>query len=290
MNKVLLLGKGYIGNYLYKSLSTTNNVVWVNKQEIDYTNPYTLETFLDKQGFSWIINSSGYTGVPNVDGCESDKESCYYYNVTVPLFITKIANKKRIPIIHIGSGCVYTGYDKHYTEEDVPNFGYDCYESSFYSKTKHTFEKLSDQYQRYIFRIRIPFNEVVEPKNYLYKLHHYDSLISCKNSVTNVNDLVQFTNKFINPSIGSNITDLYRYSIFNVVNPGAVEAREVVDMFKKHGISNPNWKFVSIEEAKFKVARSNCILDSKHLQQHNLELPDIKESMLEAVAEYCANL
>jgi dTDP-4-dehydrorhamnose reductase len=57
------------------------------------------------------------------------------------------------PVIHIGSGCVYSGYDKIYSEEDTPDFGSDSYESSFYSKTKDAFEKLSRHMDRYIFRI-----------------------------------------------------------------------------------------------------------------------------------------
>ena len=37
-----------------------------------------------KIGFDVVINASGYTGRPNVDACEDNKDDTWYYNVTVP--------------------------------------------------------------------------------------------------------------------------------------------------------------------------------------------------------------
>jgi dTDP-4-dehydrorhamnose reductase len=274
---ILILGKGYIGNYIAKG-SAEHNLTHLGKNDLDYFNPDVLKFYLGNYEFDWIINCSGYTGKPNVDACEYEKESCYYYNVTVPLYITKVANELNIPIIHIGSGCIYTGYDKEYTENDPSNFGADCVDSSFYSKSKDAFEKLSSSLDRYIFRIRIPFNGVPEAKNYLYKLLHYDNLISMPNSVTNVDDLVDFTFKFIDkkPELG----------IYNVTNTGSIEARNLVSLLRDENIENEKWKFVSIEEANFKVARSNCVLNTDKIKKIGLDLPDINGSIMRAIKEY----
>jgi dTDP-4-dehydrorhamnose reductase len=237
---------------------------------------------LSENKFDWIINSSGYTGKPNVDACEDDKANCYHYNVTVPLFLTKIANRFNVPIIHIGSGCIYTGYDKVYTEEDPANFGADSWHSSFYSKTKDAFEKLSQNMKRYIFRIRIPFNGVCEPKNYLYKLLNYNNLISCKNSITNVDELVNFTYNFIQKKP--------EFGVYNVTNSGSITAAETVEIMKKHGLNNPNWKFVSIPEANFRVGRSNCVLMTDKIEGHGLKLSNVYESVEKAVKQYANSL
>ena len=144
--KILILGKGYIGNYLAKA-NQDHTIVHISKSDLNYDDPDVFAKFIHNESkypkpyFDWIINCSGYTGRPNVEGCETDKENCYHYNVTVPLYITKVANRFRIPIIHIGSGCIYDGYSKQYTEDDLPNFGADSNFSSFYSKTKDAFEK-----------------------------------------------------------------------------------------------------------------------------------------------------
>ena len=274
---ILIIGKGYVGNYISK-FSTEHNLTHIGKLDLDYSNPDVLEFYLKNSNFDWIVNCSGYTGKPNVDACETEKENCYYYNVTVPLYITKIANKLNIPIIHIGSGCIYSGYDKHYTENDPSDFGADCFNSSFYSKTKDAFEKLSASLDRYIFRIRIPFNGVPEPKNYLYKLLHYDNLISMQNSVTNVDDLVEFTFKFIekNPELG----------IYNVTNTGSIEAKQIVSVLRDSRIENKNWNFVSIDEANFKVCRSNCILNTDKIKNIGLEMPDVNKSIARAIEQY----
>jgi dTDP-4-dehydrorhamnose reductase len=279
--KILILGKGYIGNYLAKK-ETEHNLIHLSKNDVDYSNPDVFIEYIKNNHVDWIINSSGYTGNPNVDACENNKEDCYHYNVTVPLYLTKIANKFEIPIIHIGSGCIYSGYDKIYTENDSSDFGVDSFTSSFYSKTKDAFEKLSSRYNRYIFRIRIPFNGVPESKNYLYKLLHYDNLISMPNSVTNVDDLFDFTYKFIEKKP--------LYGIYNVTNTGSIEARTIISLMRKNNLDNNNWRFVSIEEANFKVARSNCILNNDKIRDIDLELPDVNVSIENSIKEYKNNL
>lgn len=281
--KILLLGKGYVGNYI-ANFPNEHEITHLGKSDLDYSDYETFYTFISRAGsypkpqFDWIINASGYTGRPNVEGCESDKENCYHYNVTVPLYLTHVANRFRIPIIHIGSGCIYDGYSQVYTEDDLPNFGADCYRSSFYSKTKDAFEKLSEHLERYIFRIRIPFNGVPESKNYLWKLLNYNNLISQQNSITNVDDLVSFTFKFIeqNRPLG----------VYNVLNKGSIEAKEVVEILKENGLENPNWRMVSIPEANFKVGRSNCVLSTEQIEKMGLGLPSVKESVEKAVKEY----
>ena len=278
---ILLLGKGYIGSYLAKK-KTDHNIYHFSKKEFDYTNPTDFHNYLLNTTPDWIINATGYTGRPNVEGCEADKENCYYYNVTVPLILTKIANEANIPIIHIGSGCIYDGYKKLYTEQDLTNFGADCYNSSFYSKTKDAFEKLSAHFERYIFRIRIPFNGIPEPKNYLYKLLNYNNLISQQNSITNVDDLVSFVYKFISCCSESKPP----FGIYNVTNTGNIDAKTVTEILKENGLENPNWNFVSIEDANFKVGRSNCCLSTEKIEQLGLGLPTVKESVEKAIKEY----
>lgn len=281
--KILILGKGYIGNYLVKG-NTKHEVKHLSKSDLNYEDSDVFLKFLLKESnypknqFDWIINCSGYTGRPNVEGCETDKENCYHYNVTVPLLLTKVANKLNVPIIHIGSGCIYDGYTKWYSEEDLANFGSDSQYSSFYSKTKDAFEKLSAHLNRYIFRIRIPFNGIPESKNYIWKILNYNNLISHKNSITNVDDLVEFVYKFVE--------EKRPLGIYNVTNKWGIEAKDVVQMMKNYGLENPNWEFVSIKDAQFKVGRSNCLLDTSKIEELGLELPDVKESLEKAIKEY----
>lgn len=276
--KILIIGKGYIGNYLAKG-NKKYDITHIGKSDLQYQNIDKFLEFIDiNKKFDWIINCSGYTGKPNVESCEDNKELCYHYNVTVPISLTKIANLYKIPIIHIGSGCIYDGYSKNYNENDFPNFGLTNKNSSFYSKTKHAFEKLSNNLDRYIFRIRIPFNGTPEPKNYISKILRYGNLINCQNSITNVDDFINFVYNFIE--------EKRPLGIYNVTNEGSINAEEIIKILKSYGLSNPNWKFVNIQDMNFKVARSNCILDTSKIKNLNLQLPNVKESIVNSIQNY----
>ena len=117
---------------------------------------------------------------------------------------------------------------------------------------------------------------------HITELLHYDNLISMPNSVTNVDDLVDFTYKFIDkkPLCG----------VYNVTNTGSIEARTIGALMRKNDLENDNWKFVSIEDAKFKVARSNCILNNDKIRDLDLELPDVNVSIEKSIKEYKNNL
>ena len=60
-------------------------------------------------------------GKPNVDEGELKKELCFELNTFGPLRVSNLCKTKNINYIHISSGCIYTGYDKCWEEDDEPN-------------------------------------------------------------------------------------------------------------------------------------------------------------------------
>jgi len=285
MKNILLLGKGYIGKNLNEHFISKSDIKSniYSKKDLNYLDFNTLNKYLQKNQsirIDYIINCAGYTGRPNVEGCENDKETCWKYNVKLPIILTEIASYWNIPIIHISSGCVYTGYEKDYTEEDEPNFGIYNKESSFYSKTKHACELSLKNSNSYIFRIRMPFSHKSSERNYIDKILKYDNLISYKNSLTNINDLNEFIYKFIN------LKNKPEYGIYNVTNQGFITAKEVVEILKKHNLENKNWKFLNQDEINFKVGRSNCVLSTEKIKKLNLELPNIYSSIENEIGRF----
>jgi dTDP-4-dehydrorhamnose reductase len=276
----VILGKGFVGTHLAHYFRTNNIEHRIFSQsELDYTDPDRLREFIEEndRDIKTVINCSGYTGVPNVDACEDNKELCYNYNVLYPLNVVKICNAFSIPVIHIGSGCIYSGYDKEYTEEDVPNFGMFSNESSYYSKCKHVFETFAKGYKCYVLRIRIPFTDTLTRKNYFSKLLNYDTLINELNSVTSLNDFDEFIVRFIAARPD--------YGIYNVVNPEPIKAEEVVWLLDKNGLKNPNWKFISLDELNTKANRSNCVLSTDKLKRFGLELPNTRDSLVRDIVQ-----
>ena len=285
MKNILLLGKGYIGENLNKYLISKSDIKSniYSKKDLNYLDINTLNKYFEQNQsiqIDYIINCVGYTGRPNVEGCENDKETCWKYNVKLPILLTEVASYWNIPIIHISSGCVYTGYEKDYTEEDEPNFGIYNQISSFYSKTKHACELSLKNTNSYIFRIRMPFSQKSSERNYIDKILKYENLISYSNSLTNINDLNEFIYKFIN------LKNKPKYGIYNVTNQGAANAKEITQILKKYNLENKNWKFLDQDEMNFKVARSNCVLSTEKIKKLNLELPNILYSIENAISTF----
>ncbi len=271
----LILGKGFVGSHLAQYFSN-NGIEYkhVSQSDLDYTDPVVFEDYLQEndKDIKWVINCSGYTGVPNVDACEINKGLCYAYNVLYPMQVVKICDRYKIPVIHIGSGCIYSGYSKAYTEEDTPDFGIYSNESSYYSKCKHVFETFAQYFKCYVLRIRIPFTDVLTRKNYFSKLLGYDTLINELNSVTSLNDFDEFIVKFISAKP--------EYGIYNVVNPEPVKAEEVVWLLEKHRLKNPNWKFIELKDLNTVANRSNCVLSTDKIAKLGLELPSTRDSLV----------
>jgi dTDP-4-dehydrorhamnose reductase len=260
MKKVLILGHGYVGTYLYKELKKDHDVDIVSKAFMDYTDPDILETNLFEYKPDYVVNCSGYTGRPNVDGCEDNKKDCWKLNVTAPSMVNRLCKSMGIPYIHISSGCVYSGYDKAWSEDDPPNYGVFNNESSFYSKSKHAYELACGDYGLTI-RIRMPFDDDMTDRSIVSKLLKYDKLIDPgKNSKTYIRDLCSFIAQYIGESRDEN-------DIINLVNSDPLSTGEVIEILKQHGYENPAWKVgVEFAELGTKCGRSNCTLDISKLK------------------------
>lgn len=243
MKKVVLIGHGYVGNYIARELDA---------QSVKYYHVHHDEYI--PLGPDFIINAAGFTGVPNVDACELRKSDTVAGNINFPL---QLERNYDCPILHLTSGCVYTGYKTGgWMETDAPNFNWD--NGSFYSATKAEFQNLWQQYRydrkSYLLRLRMPFGPDNLDKNLLMKLYRYDTLVDFENSITYLPDLAEAVVKFIDnePLPG----------IYNAVNPGGVKTHQIAQML---GLTKP---YFTPEEwtAKGIAPRSNCVLNTDKMQ------------------------
>lgn len=290
MSKIIVLGNGYVGKkaykYLFETIGSINDVVQLCNYK--YNDPHSLRETLFKDLFSqftsvqdkWIVNCVGYTGKPNVDACEVNKQICWDLNVTFPILLAQYCAQYNIKIINVSSGCIYDKVDSKttpFTEEDFPNFGVDSSTSSWYSKTKHAAELSLQNYNNvYTLRIRMPVcNDFNSPKNYLCKILKYSDLLEETNSKTIIEDLLQVINKIIN-------IEGFPGGVYNCVNPNPLPTSEVCKILEKNGMWNPHWKFIEYKQLKEQITanRSNCILSTERLKEHGLEMPSEQESLL----------
>jgi len=250
---IAVLGSGFIGKYLNSYLSDNHLTYLLNQTDDQYHVSHRLREFIKTHRIDVVVNTCGYTGYPNVDACEDNKASCTLYNITVPLVIEEECKAANAKFINVSSGCIYTGYDKDYVEDDEPNFGIYNPDSSFYSKTKHLSEMFLDKDFTNIIRIRMPVTSKMDHKNLLSKLNKYDNIIDFKNSKTDVVKLCQFIEV---------VVENFKPGIYNAVHNKTLTTREVTEIMVEYGIQNDNWKFIPYEDLDIQANRSNCVLDN----------------------------
>ena len=191
----LLGGSGYVGQ-AYQTLLARKGIPFRNlrRADVDYTNPTVLREALVRDKPEFLINAAGYTGKPNVDACELHTTECLFGNGVFPGIVAKAGTEAGIPWGHVSSGCIYTGARPDgtgFTEADTPNFTFRTNNCSFYSGTKALGEEvLAGTPNVYTWRLRIPFNNEENPRNYLTKLMRYKTLLAAENSISQLEEFV----------------------------------------------------------------------------------------------------
>ena len=286
---VLVGGSGYIGQ-TFQEILEKRGISYRNfsRKDLNYYDPEELKEALKAEKPDCLINAAGYTGKPNVDACEDDKANCLLGNSVLPGIIREVCESMDLPWGHVSSGCIYTGRRADGTgflEEDTPNFNFRNNNCSFYSGTKALGEEVLEGAEKcFIWRLRIPFDERNNPRNYLSKLLNYEWLLDAENSIS---QRFEFTNACL---------DCFEkeipYGVYNVTNPGAIGAREITDIMKTYGLVTKELKFFESEEAFMsqvvRAPRSNCIMSSEKLATQGIQLTEVHDSIEQACQNWIA--
>ena len=277
----LLGGSGYVGQ-AYQALFKRRAIPFrsLRRSELDYTNPAHLRAALERDQPEFLINAAGYTGKPNVDACELHKAECLLGNAVLPGLVAKACEEAGVPWGHVSSGCIYSGDGpggKGFTEEDTPNFTFRTNHCSFYSGTKGLGEEvLSGHPNLYVWRLRIPFENLDNPRNYLTKLMRYSKLLEATNSVSELNEFASATLACWEKRVP--------FGTYNVTNPGKVTTHEVVELIRGSGVCNKEFAFFSDENEFMRTAaktpRSNCVMDSSKLAGVGIAMTPVHEAIL----------
>lgn len=275
---IILGGSGYVGQ-AYQQMFRERGIEFVSlaRSELDYTDPVSLLVYLRERKPKFLINAAGYTGKPNVDACETDKASCLFGNAVLPDRIAEACAEAAVPWGHVSSGCIYTGSrpdGSGFTEEDPPNFTFRQNNCSFYSGTKALGEEILDKYNNvYIWRLRIPFNNEDNPRNYITKLLRYENLLEATNSISHLNEFAAATFACWEKQVP--------FGTYNITNPGEITTRQMVELIKAADVSDKDFKFFD-NEANFMQSaavapRSNCTLDSSKLASVGISMTPVSE-------------
>jgi dTDP-4-dehydrorhamnose reductase len=215
---LLLGGSGYVGQ-AFQNFFQQNNIAFKNisRAEHDYTRPEILRQIIEEIKPDFLVNCAGYTGKPNVDACELHKLETLEGNVIFPGHIMQICNELQLPWGHVSSGCIYEGNSpdgQGWKETDEPNFDFRHNNCSFYSGTKALAEEiLADATTCYLWRLRVPFNNIDGNRNILTKWMTYETLLDATNSLSHVDEFARACYECFEKKIpfGTDNTQVYTY-------------------------------------------------------------------------------
>jgi dTDP-4-dehydrorhamnose reductase len=211
---------------------------------------------------------------------------CLEGNGVFPGIVRQACEMAGIPWGHVSSGCIYTGRRSDgagFTENDPPNFSFRQNNCSFYSGCKALGEELLAGAENcYIWRLRIPFENTANPRNYLQKVMSYQRLLDAENSLSHLHEFV------------AACVDSFRLKIpfgtYNLTNPGSVTTREVVELIRKSGVSKKAFEFFSDEKDFMRTAaktpRSNCVLDSSKAIDAGLKLRNVHDALVDSLRNW----
>jgi dTDP-4-dehydrorhamnose reductase len=272
--KVLIFGNGFLGNEFGSRLS---DCVITNQ---DITDAEGVRREIREHNPDAVLNCAGKTGKPNVDWCEDHVLPTLDSNTLGPIALAKACIGEGAFMAHLGSGCVYEGDNggRGFSENDAPNFF-----GSLYSRSKMYSEMVLREFQVLQLRLRMPVDSKPGPRNLITKLAKYQKIISIKNSISVIDDFVPACTKLI---------ERRRTGIYNVTNPGAIEAVEILDMYEELVDPSHKYALISLEELyKFtKAKRSNCVLNTEKIESEGIRMRPVKEAVRDCIVKYRQNL
>ncbi len=267
MNILLLGSTGYLGQQFLAAYPDAKT------PRFDIASREAVIAVLEAEKPDIVINCAGKTGRPNVDWCETHKEETLSANVTGPLILLEECLKRNIYLVHISSGCIYTG-DKGgagFTEDDIPNFT-----GSFYSRTKGWSDQIMKDFPVLNLRLRMPFDGSRSDRNLIMKLAKYAKVLDVPNSVTYLTDFTDAAKKLIAKKTTGT---------FNIVNGGATSPYRIMELYKEIVDPKHHFEKLSIDHLSdvVKAGRSNCILSTAKLEKEGIAVRPVEEAIVLAL-------
>ena len=309
----LLLGAtGYIGQAFAKELSRRGqSFIPLSRSALDYTRFELLFNYVRNIQPTFLINAAGFSGRPNMDGCETERMKTFQANTLLPQTIARVCLMTHTPLGHVSSGCFYAGakvfengelrleqdlgrgevralFESNperffgFTELDEPNSSFRNPPCSFHSGTKALAEEaLRGGHQTYIWRCRLPFNELDHPSNLLTKLQSYDRVYDQITSISHLDDYVSACLDLVEAKAA--------FGIYNVTNPGAVTTRRVAELTQARLRPGRPLNYWTSDEEFYRSAKAprlSCILDVSKLSRAGVKMRSAEEAVEDALSRW----
>lgn len=273
-------GNGWVGPQFGQVLKERGMSVSYAKSRLENTADVWRE--ITESQASFVVNAAGITGRPNIDWCESHVDETVRINLEGAVTLARICNRLDVHLTNFATGCIYT-YDnfvreplpehnpqcnkeheliaygtRPFTENDPPNFF-----GSTYSRVKAIAEGVQKTMGSNVLllRLRMPLNrDLRHPRNLVNKLLNYHTVITTRNSVSSLDDLLPIAAHMLQDKLAG---------IYNFTNAGHVSPSDILTLYKQHIDPSHTWRDVTasqLMELKTILApRSNCYLSNQKM-------------------------
>ena len=279
--KWLVFGhKGWIGQQVVKLIESKEHIVITTDIRAD--DEQNVDKLLQDNQPDRVISLIGRThgqGYTTIDYLEQKGKLIENVrdNLYGPLVLGLLCKKYNIHYTYLGTGCIFSGYNEEYKEENIPDFF-----GSSYSVVKGFTDRLMKQLDNNVLNVRIRMPITAEKnnvRNFIYKITHYEKICSMVNSMSVLPELLPLM---------IDMADKKQTGTINLTNPGAITHNEILEMYKE--IVDPTfiWQNFTIEEQDniLLSGRSNNILDTTKLVNLYPNVKPIKESIREILQNY----
>lgn len=277
---ILLLGaSGYIGSAFAKEM-LRRAIPFIPLKHTEHVTPWCFDNA------SLVINCAAYITRPSVDLCEDHKEECVLGNLMFPIKIRDECERAKVPLIHISTGCLYNGDNsgKGWSEEDPAQLTFNTGAGTYVGCKQLAEQEIKRYDKAYCCRIRLPFDEFDDARNYISKLIRYERTVMATNSITHRGDFVKAC------------LDLWKmrapFGVYNMTNPGFVTTAKMLDAIRCDNVwpdhldwPNEPWALEDFEK-NARTKKSNCVLDTTKLLATGVKMRSVSEALEHSIKNW----
>lgn len=234
---ILLLGStGYVGSEFARQMDA-RKMAW-RALSHKLATPHELEYHLSPKRLppcDAVINCAAFITKPSVSLCDEHRAETLRGNFLLPLRITKVCEKFGVKLLHLSTACLFD-QEREYDETSLPRRGFGDHCGTYVGTKLLAEEMVSDYPRHYICRIRLPFDQFDNERNYLSKLISHAAVHDQVNSLSHRADCVK--------AMLDLILVKAPYGIYHCVNPGSISTRDVVAALREKGLMDRAPEFV----------------------------------------------
>lgn len=222
------------------------------------------------EGTELVVNCAAYIPRQSVSLCDQNQAETIRGNILFPAMLSHWCHRHEVPLAHISTGCLWSDGKEH-SEDDPIQRAFTGY-CGFYVGTKVLSEEEVRKYnQHYIWRIRLPFDEQDSDRNYLSKLARFPEVFDHNNTVSHRSDFAK------------SCLDLWNlnapFGTYNVMNPGSIKARTIIDIMLEKGIRKTRPSFVTGKQG-------DCQVSVQKIMSLGVKIRPVEEAIDEALSNW----